>query len=86
MEVRLDSGTGAMCMACQEGVVCGLVQTPLEQDDFSDQVDNEVFHTFQLVQIPGETKKFYLVHVSIFLISIFSDKLLFPLPLVNVWR
>ena len=84
MEVILDSGTGAMCMVCQVGVVCGLVQTPLEQDDFSDQVENEVFHTFQLVQIPGETKKFYLVHVSI-LIVIFSDKL-FLLPLVNVWR
>ena len=85
MEVILDSGTGAMCMVCQEGVLCGLVQTPLEQDDFSDQVENEVFHTFQLAQIPGETKKFYLVHVSIDLFSIFSDKL-FLLPLVNVWR
>ena len=84
MEVILDSGTGAMCLVCQEGVVCGRVQTPLEQDDFSDQVENEVFHTFQLAQIPGEIQKFYLVHVSI-LIVIFSDKL-FLLPLVNVWR
>ena len=85
MEVILDSGTGAMCMVCQEGVVCGLMETPLEDDDFSDHVDNEVFHTFQLVQIPGETKKFYLVHVSILLIFIFSARL-FLLPLANVWR
>ena len=74
VEVRLDSGTGAMCMVCQEGVLCGLVQTPLEEDDFSDHVDNEVFHTFQLVQMQGETQKFYLVHVSILLISIFYEK------------
>ena len=80
VEVILDSGTGAMCMVCQEGVLCGLVQTLLEQDDFSDQVENEVFHTFQLVQIPGETKKFYLVHVSILLISIFHEKKYFFFP------
>ena len=80
VEVILDSGTGAMCMVCQEGVVCGLMETQLEEDYFSDHVDNEVFHTFQLVQIPGETKKFYLVHVSILLISIFHEKKYFFFP------
>ena len=81
VEVKFDDGSGAMCVVGAEGILCNSVETSLEEEDFMDNVDNEFFQGFQLIPIPEETKKFYLVHVSkFFYYELFTCVLFLVIP------
>ena len=64
VEVKFDDGSGAMCIAGDERILCNLKETLLPAEDFLDHDDHDSFHGFKLIPVPGEMNKFYTVKVS----------------------